>query len=147
MIGAVLDTNALASRFVGVLKPESTPGQILRLWYQDAFVLVVSEPLLNELARVLDRRYFAGKLSPEDRLADIALLRSRGLVTSLTVAVNGVATHAEDDAILATAASAQVQYLVTGDEPFRRRVPSYRGVTLVSPRAFLQILREQVLGP
>jgi predicted nucleic acid-binding protein len=56
------------------------------------------------------------------------------------VTVAGVATHPEDDLVLATALSAGADYLVTGDRRFRTRVPHYQGVTLVSPAEFLAII-------
>ena len=57
----------------------------------------------------------------------------------ITVTVNGVATHPEDDLILATALSGQVDYLVTLDQQLLR-LGSYGGVAMVSPAAFLSIL-------
>jgi predicted nucleic acid-binding protein len=59
------------------------------------------------------------------------------------VMVSGVAPHPEDDLILAIAASARVDYLVTGDRRLRDRVPTYHGTRLVSPREFLEILELQ----
>jgi predicted nucleic acid-binding protein len=55
--------------------------------------------------------------------------------------VSGVATHPEDDLVLATAVSAGADYLVTGDIRFRTRVPSYQGISLVSPSEFLAIIQ------
>ena len=56
-----------------------------------------------------------------------------------TVTISGVTTHPEDDLVLAVAASARVDYLVTGDKPLQR-LGAYRGVRVVSPRAFLDLL-------
>jgi predicted nucleic acid-binding protein len=53
--------------------------------------------------------------------------------------VTGVASHPEDDPILATAVSASADYLVTGDRQLQR-LGSYRGVSIVSPREFLDLL-------
>jgi predicted nucleic acid-binding protein len=49
----------------------------------------------------------------------------------------------EDDPILATALSAHVDYLVTGDQRLRDRVPSFQGIPLVSPAAFLDVLNRE----
>jgi hypothetical protein len=57
----------------------------------------------------------------------------------ITVSVAGTATHPEDDLILATALSVGVDYLVTGDSKLQR-LRSYQGVTILSPRAFLEAL-------
>jgi len=57
------------------------------------------------------------------------------------VIVSGIATHPEDDLVLATALSAGADYLVTGDRRFRTRVPHYQGITLISPAEFLAIIQ------
>jgi predicted nucleic acid-binding protein len=63
VIVAVLDTNVLASGFFGLNKLESTPGELLRRWRGDAFTLVVSEPILAELAHVFRTPWFTHRLS------------------------------------------------------------------------------------
>jgi predicted nucleic acid-binding protein len=56
--------------------------------------------------------------------------------TSIRHEVHGVATHSEDDLILATAVSAEADYLVMGDRKLQDLV-TYEGVTIASPRQFL----------
>ncbi len=58
MIGAALDANVLASGFAGSQQPTSTPGEIIRRWQQGTFRLVVSDHLLEEMARTLTKPYF-----------------------------------------------------------------------------------------
>jgi predicted nucleic acid-binding protein len=53
--------------------------------------------------------------------------------------VQGVASHPEDDLILATAVSAQADYLVTGDRQLLA-LGEYQGAQIVTPRAFATIL-------
>ncbi len=60
-------------------------------------------------------------------------------MTPVTITVRGVATHAEDDRILAAALSADVRYLVTEDRQLQS-LHSVRGVNIVSPRQFLDVL-------
>ena len=59
----VLDTNVLASGFIGEDKPDSTPGELVRRWRAQAFTLVVSEHILTELADTLTDPYFTRRLS------------------------------------------------------------------------------------
>jgi putative PIN family toxin of toxin-antitoxin system len=139
---AVLDANVLASGAVGLLIVGSTPGQLLRLWLDDAFELIVSDQLRTEVSRTLQKPYFLSRLAPE-RIANFnALLQERATSTPLTVQVSGVATHPEDDLVLAAAASARADYLVTGDHQLQK-LGSYRGVKIVSPAEFLEVLRQQ----
>ncbi len=140
MIRAVVDANVLASGSLTALTP---PGQILDLWEAGQFELIVSEHLLDEVDHTLDKPYFLSRLPPEQSARFRSLLRRSATFTPITVQVSGVATQPEDDLVLATAVSAQAEYLVTGDGPFRRRVPSYQGIRLVSPREFLEILRPE----
>jgi uncharacterized protein len=97
---------------------------------------------LDELRRTLATPYLSRFLTEEEREQAVILLETEAILTPLTAQVSGVATHPEDDLILATAVSAQVDYLVTGDRRLRERVPSYQGVRLVSPREFLEILEQ-----
>ena len=60
-------------------------------------------------------------------------------MTDLAIEVRGVASHPADDLILATTVSASVDFLVTGDQALLR-LKEHRGVTIVTPREFLDIL-------
>ena len=46
----VLDTNVLLS---GLMLPDGTPGKIVNAWRRRQFSLALSEPMLEEVARVL----------------------------------------------------------------------------------------------
>jgi len=139
MIVAVLDTNVLASGIAGVTRPESTPGELMRRWRAKAFTLIVSEPILRELLHTLGNPYFSSRLSPHDIAADLARFRTEASIQPVTVHVAGIAAHAQDDLIIATALSAKAPYLVTGDKPLLAR-GVYRDTRILSPRAFLGVL-------
>ncbi len=101
---------------------------------------MLSGHVLTELAHTFAAPYFGLRLTA-DEIADIfALLQDQAITVTLTTNVSGVATHSEDDLILATALSAQADYLVTGDEKLRK-LATFRGVVIVSPREFLQVLK------
>jgi uncharacterized protein len=136
MTRATFDANVLASGFV---RPHGPPGVLLRAWQAGAFTLIVSEPLIDETERTLDKPYFAARLTRAQRANTIALLRAEAVVTPLTVTVTGVATHPEDDLVLAAAVSADADYLVTGDTKLQR-LGTFEGVRIVSPRQFLDLI-------
>ncbi len=133
MTTAVLDTNVLASGFV---RPEPPPGRLLAAWRAARFTLVVSEHILDELGRTFDEPYFRDHLTPEERADNLALLRAEAVVVPMTVTIRGVAAHSEDDLVLATAVSANADYLVTGDRALRE-VGTFRGLVILMPREFL----------
>lgn len=138
MIRAVFDTNVLASAIVNRTGPA---GQILRAWTFGDFDLVVSEVILEELARVVQKNYFRRRLSPKHVAANFTLLRDATVLTPISTQVSGVATHPEDDLILATALSGRADYLVTGDRQLLA-LGVFQGVAIISPRAFLERLAE-----
>lgn len=139
MIAAVFDTNVLASGLVGETRPESTPGELLRRWRARHFTLVVSEPILTELQRTLANPYFSNRFPPAAIAAIIARISAEAIFQIITVPLAGVATHSEDDAILATALSGCIAYLVTGDRQLQQH-GVYGGTRLLSPRQFLEVL-------
>ena len=101
MVTAVFDTNVLASGFVAFERLAGPPGELLRLWTYDAFELIASEPILTELERTFEDRYFAERLSTERRANNIQLLRTTAEIIDVTQNVGGVA------AILKTTSSWQ----------------------------------------
>jgi predicted nucleic acid-binding protein len=64
------------------------------------------------------------------------VLRTAAVVAPLTVEVTGVATHPEDDFILATAVARGASYLVTDDRKLRA-IAAFQAVTILIPREFL----------
>lgn len=138
MISVVLDTNILAS---GTVSASNPPGQILNAWRAGQFELITSEPILNELERTFQKPYFQKQVNAKQVNDFIDLLRNEAFVTPITIAIQAVATHPEDNLVIATALSAHADYLVTGDRPFLKKVgPSYKGVTILNPDDFLKRL-------
>jgi putative PIN family toxin of toxin-antitoxin system len=139
----VLDTNVLASGLAGFRNPASTVAKLLRLWRQGGFTLVTSEYILTELSHALQSPYFRQRLTPAQINSAMSLFHSEATITPITTKVQGIATHPEDDVILATAVSAKADYLVTGDTKLER-VGTYQGVSILSPRRFLETLRQEI---
>ena len=142
MIRAVLDTNVLVSGFASVAQTTSTPAELIRRWRFRRYSLIVSEPILYELEHTLRNEYFQQRLTPRDVDDALKLLGSEAIHIHLGLTVARVASHPEDDLILATAVSGDVDYLVTGDRALQA-LGSYQGVQIVSPRHFLGVLDGQ----
>jgi putative PIN family toxin of toxin-antitoxin system len=142
VIKVVIDTNVLASGFLTAATP---PGQLIDAWLAGLFELIVSAGILRELQRTFTKPYFVARLGPVKIANAQTLLRTQATLTPLTIQVQGVATHPEDDLILSTAVSAQADYLVTGDIQLQK-LGTFRGVKIVGPSEFVQILA-QVAGP
>ena len=146
VIRAVLDTNVLASGLAGLELRTSAPGIILAQWLAGAgagpFELVVSPHILAELERTLIKPYFRTRRLLAQIEAAEQFVNSVATIVVPTIDVSGVAPHAADDLVLSAAVSAQADYLVTGDNRFLA-LDSYAGVTILSPRAFLDVLEAE----
>ena len=138
MISAVLDTNIIVS---GTIVAGGIPDRLLQAARAGQFTLVTSDVIVAEAVRALGRDRVRRKyrIAGDDVERVRQLLEQELVSTPITVQVAGVATHPEDDMILATAVSARADYLVTGDVQLQR-LETYRGVAIVSPRRFLEIL-------
>lgn len=145
MIAAVFDANLMASGLAGYHRDESTPGELLRRWLTRDYTLVMSEHLVTELTRALAKPYLVATTTPADRVFILTELRKQAAWTDLTTSVSGVATHPEDDMVLATATSANADYLVTGDKPLQG-LRQYQSVPIISPREFLTLLDERTMN-
>jgi putative PIN family toxin of toxin-antitoxin system len=136
----VLDTNILAS---GAISATGTLSTLVDAWRSGRFKVIVSVPILAELSATLQKPYFRRSLTATQSSRFLTLLRKRATVSPITVSVHGVATHPEDDVIVATAVSAKADYLITGDSKLQH-VGMYRGVAILSPRRFVDTLTEEV---
>lgn len=145
MITAVLDTNILVSGFFGEDKPHSIPGELIRRWRAGSFLLVLSEHILSELVETFNDPYFVTRLSETAIAEALESVLLDAIFQQITVAVAGIASHPEDDRVLATALSAQCHYIVTGDKRLLE-LATIEGVLLVSPRQFLGVLESESLA-
>ena len=139
MIRATLDTNTWASGALG--RPE-TIGEILRRWRQGRFETVVSDHILEELERTLRKPYFAKRINEQDRELFLALLRELATVVSITEPIPDILPDQADNVILATASSAGVPYLISGDRQVLT-LGEYQLVRVLSAREFLAILEAE----
>src|SRR5438046_62447 len=111
MITAVVDTNILASGLVR-RNPTTAVVEVVAGWRARTFRLAVSDHIIAELARTLANPYFQRHITPQQARRFIVLLRRRATIVPITAEVSGVATHPEDDLVLATAVSVKADYLV-----------------------------------
>jgi putative PIN family toxin of toxin-antitoxin system len=140
MSRVVLDTNMLAS---GAISATGTLSRIIDAWRGGTFSVIVSTPILEELERTFQKPYFRRYLTDKQSSRFMMLLHRRATVSPIIVSVHGIATHPEDDLILATAVSVKADYLVTGDTKLQH-LGTYHGVSILSPRGFLETLGAEV---
>jgi putative PIN family toxin of toxin-antitoxin system len=138
LIRALLDTNVIVS---GIIKGNSPPGRILEALFEQRFVGVSSEYVLEEVTRALaypriSQKYRVSRERAEAVTASLALLLDLVKPTGLA---HRLSRDPKDDPLLACAAQGGADYLVTGDNDLLA-LKAFRGIRIVSPSAFLGLL-------
>jgi len=138
VLRAVLDANVFVS---AAIRPDGPPGRIIeRFLRTDAFTLVLSEAIVDEIMRALAypkvRRYVRPGLDPALWMEDLVVLADFVPDPSQ---VSGVSKDPDDDKYLAAAIAGRAPLVVSGD-PHLLSVAEYEGVRIVTPRAFLNLL-------
>jgi uncharacterized protein len=132
VIGVTADTNI----YISALEFGGQPLQVLVAARRGLIRLDISNPLLDEINRVL-RDKFAW--SP-DRLQRLALRLSR--FTSLvhpTRTIDAVPADPDDNRVLECAVEAQSQFIVTGDAALLR-LGQYGGIQIVRAADFMKLI-------
>ncbi len=134
----VLDTNVIIS---ATLIRGGNEDEILRAWQRDAFELVLSPPILQELGRAL----FYEKLRKfrwmtEEEISELLQALAQGSVLVPGQAKVKASRDPDDDKFLAAATEAEARFVVTGDRDLLD-LKNYRGTRIVRPLPFLKILR------
>lgn len=131
MTWGVLDTNVLAS---GLGWPRSLPGRIVNWALSGRFMLVTSEPLLDELRRVLAYPRLARVIGEPGEL--VRLVSEVAVVVEPDREVTMIEHDPADNRVLEAVAAAQVDCVVSGDAHLLEIV-TFEGVRIVSPREFI----------
>lgn len=127
----VIDTNVLISGIVF----GGTPERLVRMFVDGSIDTVISEELLTELRRTINRRFpnFVPRL---DELE--VSLRAEALLVPLGSKTVTICRDPDDNKVIETALIGKCQYIVSGDKDLLD-LGSYEGVTVLPPAEFLQI--------
>jgi uncharacterized protein len=137
VIQAVLDTNVLVS---ALLRPFGKPAQIIEI-QPTRFDLILSEAILAETEEVLGRKRIQKKDPIDSESIKFFLIRIRtaSIIFTPQHIENVIKIDPPDNVVLACAVESKSQYLVSGNRHFLD-LKEYRGVTMVTPSEFLDIL-------
>lgn len=129
----VLDTNVYIS---AILNPGKA-RDALELAREGAFTLVISEPILLEIERLL-------RLKLGYRSNDIALvlqaIRGLRVFASPAQTLSVIKDDDADNRLLECALEGAAQYIVTGDQRHLLPLQQFEGTRLVSPSAFVRFM-------
>jgi putative PIN family toxin of toxin-antitoxin system len=122
----------------------SEHSPLFRAWYEDAFTLIVSEPLLAELETVVARPGIQRFAHPVRAKRFIALLREQAVMV-IPAANTPTCRDPKDDMIIATAIAARASFIVTSDkdllddEKLQQALAGYN-LRVVYPLEFLKLI-------
>ncbi len=137
---AVLDSSVLVSAF---LTPHGTVVQLLRDPARGRYQLCLSDDILAETAETLlaksRLRRYAAYSDGDVRDFIRWLLTQAEMVTGVKVKPV-VPRDPDDDKIVAAAVAANADYLVTGDRAHLLPLREHKGIQIVAPRTFLELL-------
>lgn len=121
-----------------LISGKGAPRDLLWLWLDGSFELVVCPSLLGELERVLLRSKFRPYVSVQEVRAYVALLRRLVALEPDPEATAGLTPDAGDDYLVALARAAKAHFLLSGD-PHLTELKQARPPVL-TPRTFLRRL-------
>jgi len=128
----VVDNNALISR---LLLPPSIPARAVQRVVNTA-QLLVSEPVMLELADVLARRKFDPYISLEDRQEFLRLLGRISEMVSIVYNIRAC-RDPKDDKFLELAVNGSADLIMTVDKDLLDLNP-FRNIPIITPATFLQ---------
>jgi putative PIN family toxin of toxin-antitoxin system len=133
VIRVVADTNIYISAIVF----GGTCEEILALARAGVVELFFSPAIQKELRSVLRRTFGWPESQVREALAEVSALTS---LVRPPVRLSGILACEQDHRILECALAAKVDFLVTGDKQHLQPLKTFRGIPIVSPREFLDLL-------
>jgi putative PIN family toxin of toxin-antitoxin system len=136
-VRVVLDTNILLA---ALISPTGAPARIYAAWQSGRFDLLTSDEQLEELARVT--RYPTIRALITGSEAGRMINQIRALATVATPRRRrAVSIDPADDFLFAIAASADADYIVTGDKSGVLEVGKHGRTRTVTARQFVALIR------
>src|SRR3712207_161245 len=96
---STLDANMMASGLIA--REGGTIALILEAWRAGRFEVALSDHLQDELVRTLAQPYFTDRVPREVIASYLTFVATHATFVPITATVTGVATHPEDDLVLA----------------------------------------------
>jgi putative PIN family toxin of toxin-antitoxin system len=145
-IRVVVDTNVWIS---ALLNPAGYPARIRQALEEDRFSLVASEPILQELARVIVRPRLARRypLGTDDADRLVALARRAAIELAEVSGSVHLCRDPRDDMFIETAVAGRADVLVSRDDDLKRApevaaILAEHGIRVLSVQQFLDLLDE-----
>lgn len=136
---AVLDTNVIVS---ALINPAGPPGAVLKALREERFTLVTSRPINEEILEVLNRPCIRDKYGLSEYLFDIAFILFEVAEVIRELPGVKIVKDPDDNKFLSAAIGGSAHYLVTGDAKDLLGLREYKGIQIVTPAQFLEVLNK-----
>ncbi|MCP3888337.1 MAG: putative toxin-antitoxin system toxin component, PIN family [Desulfobulbaceae bacterium] len=136
-IRAVLDTNLFVS---GLFSSYGSVAKLQQLWLSDAFELAVSEEILEEVGKTLQKTYIQKqlRLRPEEIVGILELIREKAfIVTKDKYKTDRIIDDPDDNKFLGCALEAKAYYVVSGDSHLLS-LKHFHGIQIVDAATFVR---------
>jgi uncharacterized protein len=131
---AVLDTNILISALISAT---GTPHQIYRAWLASSFTLVTSEQQLEEFKEVCSRPQIRKFVKPIEVGNFVNAIRKRAVILEAYES-SDVSSDPDDNYLFGMAFTSGAAFIVSVDREHVLSVGKVKGVTAITPSAFLK---------
>ena len=142
MLRVVVDTNLFVS---SLLSRQGAPAQVIDAWRNRRYLLVVSEPIVNEIRRVISSPGIREKYAILDQdIEDLLLLVNQEalIVPGVANVMNAIPDDPQDEIFLACALDGQADLIVSGDRHLLD-LGKYHGIPILTARQFLDTLAKE----
>jgi putative PIN family toxin of toxin-antitoxin system len=133
MLRVVLDTNILVCALIS----DGKPRELFRKGIESQFLILTSDPMLKELARVLRRPKF--KTNPNEILRITLALHNSAEVVSVKTKLKVVKADPKDDVVIETAYDRHADFIVTGDGHLLE-LENFKGIKITTVEKILKLL-------
>ena len=128
----VLDTNVIISSIFWM----GNSNKIVNLAIEQKITNFTSPQLLNELAKVLRKKFKV----PEDKIEEqVALVAKYSQITEPKIKIKAIKEDPFDDKVLECALSCDADYIVTGNWHLLE-LGTYKGIKIAKPKEFLDLM-------
>ncbi len=140
----VLDANVLIS---GLISPQGSPARILNLWKQERFDLVISEPILEELERVIHYPRIQERYRlPEECIEQfLELIAGEAILVKPSSEISVIEADPADNRYLECAVVGDASYIISGDKHLLE-VEEHQGIAILEPTGFLAVVVLEAQG-
>jgi len=134
----VIDTNIFVS---SLIKKDSVPARLIQLWRENAFLIIISVQILEEIKRVLQYPHIKNKykLTDEEITLAVATIEKDAIVLVDVLELDVIKEDPDDNKVLACALEVRADYIISGDKHLLA-LEQYENIPIVRVQEYLNIL-------